>query len=256
MSILIVNDDGIQSEGILELAYYLKADNKVVVCAPEKNWSYSSHFMTTDGELAANRVELDGLRGVECWSVSGSPADCVSLAINKLLITKPEAVISGINRGENLGMADILSSGTFNAAACARRQGIPAAAISLARISDDFSKDYSHAARFAVQICNTLLSGAIPPDIVLNVNVPGLDDCPSGVKITEVGDSTYKEVYTPIEPDGQIYKQDWIDDGSTQPRAGTDTYWNERGYITVSPVRLPSSDKEMMDTLLGLDFSI
>lgn len=257
MSILIVNDDGIHAKGILELAQYLMVDNKITVCAPDRNWSYSSHFMTTGTEISAKRVDLDGLRGVECWAISGSPADCVCLAVNELMKKKPDVVISGINRGENLGVADILSSGTFNAAACARRLGIPAAAISLARITDDFSDDYSHAARFAVQIANTLLSGIVPHGIVLNVNVPGLETYPTGVKITNVGKTTYNEIYHPVgEPEDHIYRQEWMDDGSTQPEEGTDAYWNERGYITVSPVSLPASDKEMMKTLLGYDFSI
>lgn len=252
--ILIVNDDGIYAEGIKELAMHLMADHKIVLCAPERNWSYSSHFMTLREPLSAKRVELEYLDGVECWAISGSPADCVSIAINKLLKKRPDAVISGINRGENLGVADLMSSGTYNSAACARRLGIPSAAISLARMTDDFATDYSYASRFSSQVVNALLSGKIPDNIVLNINVPGLEQSPNGVRITTVGRSTYQEVYTSIDTD--MYNQQWIDDGSVELEEGSDVYWNERGFITVSPVELPRSDADTMQILLGFEFSI
>lgn len=251
MRILLVNDDGVFAPGIAALAYALKTEHELCICAPDGNRSYTSHSMTT-GDIAVEAVCVPGLDGVAAWSVHGSPADCTCLGLKHLAPWRPDIVLSGINSAENLGAADILSSGTYNAAACATRLGMRAAALSLARLGDDFATDYTDAAAFATTAARMLTSGAVPPGVTLNINIPGVVGGPKGVKVTQVGNSPYTEAYEISDGPARVFTQDWHFNKSIKSGEGTDAYWNAQGYITVSPVRLPHAEEALFARLQAL----
>lgn len=251
MRILLVNDDGVFAPGIAALAHALKAEHELCICAPDSNRSFTSHYMTL-GDITVEAVEAPGLEGIPAWSVSGSPADCTCLGLSHLAPWRPDIALSGINNAENIGAADILSSGTYNAAACATRLGLRAAALSLARLGDDFATDYTYAAAFASKAADMLASGVVPPGVTLNINIPGVPDGPKGVKVTQVGHSPYIETYEITDGQPRVFTQDWHFDAGITSGEGTDAYWNAQGYITVSPVRLPHADEILFAKLQEL----
>jgi 5'-nucleotidase len=160
--ILLTNDDGIDSHALAALEAALsRLDHDFVVVAPDRERSAASHCITIDQlvpfeQLAGNR-----------FAVGGTPADCVIAALDRILNERPALVISGINRGCNLG-SDIPYSGTVAAASEAALQGIPAIAVSAHHLIDDFAA----AAEVAVRIAAQVLEHGLPPDVILNVNYP------------------------------------------------------------------------------------
>jgi 5'-nucleotidase len=161
--ILVTNDDGVHAEGIRALADALQGLGQVHVVAPDREVSACSQSLTLKHPLRAQRIE-DGVHAVD-----GTPADCVNLAIVKLLPERPRLVISGINNGPNMG-EDVFYSGTVGGAREGTFFGIPSIAVSLAARGED---DFSHAARFAARLSALVLDKGLPPHTLLNVNVPG-----------------------------------------------------------------------------------
>ena len=172
MKILVTNDDGIQSEGILELARALEEVAEVWVVAPDREQSAVSHALSMGRPLRSKRVESLGPR---YFAVNGTPTDCVLLGVNRIMPERPNLIVSGINKGENLG-DDITYSGTVSAAIEATILGIPSFAISLtARKNFDFSQTAS----FAVRLSRHILELGLPRHTFLNVNVPCKDENPA-----------------------------------------------------------------------------
>jgi 5'-nucleotidase len=164
VSILLSNDDGIGSEGLTILKDTLASLDEVWVVAPDRDQSAVSHSLTLQRPL---RIEPVGPRS---FTVDGTPTDCVNLAINGILRERPRLVISGINRGANLG-DDITYSGTVSAAMEATLLGVPAIAVSLIG-RDHF--DFAAAADFTRRLATAIFRNPLPPDTLLNVNVPDL----------------------------------------------------------------------------------
>jgi 5'-nucleotidase len=172
-TILITNDDGITAPGLLALKRGLAPLGRVVVLAPERNWSASSHIRTLYHPLRIQPQRLED--GSEAWSCSGSPADCVALAMAGALDgVHPDLVVAGINAGHNLGI-DVAYSGTV---ACAREAVIkmaPGIAVSsIFPTQGDITDAHATAGRVARQIAAQVLERGLPPNTLLNVNVPGL----------------------------------------------------------------------------------
>jgi 5'-nucleotidase len=197
MIILATNDDGINSSGLNILTSYLKWLGELWVVAPDRERNAIGRALTLHRPL---RVEKKSSRR---FAVNGTPSDCVNLAINSLLPAKPVLVVSGINKGGNLG-DDISYSGTISAAFEATILGIPAFAISLAA-RKNFK--FKPASLFATRLAKVILKQGLPPDTFLNVNVPDTDGREiSSFKITRQGKSIYDSaIVEKVDPRGGKY---------------------------------------------------
>jgi 5'-nucleotidase len=236
--ILLSNDDGIQSLGLLALREALQQVGEVAVVAPEHNWSAAGHTKTLHKPLRADELHLpDGSRAVV---TSGSPSDCVALALLGLLERRPDLVVSGVNLGANVGH-DLTYSGTVAAAMEAVIWGITAIAISL----DTYDVGrYELAARFAAHLARRLLNERPAKPMLLNVNVPALpEDRIRGVRITRLGQRLYRDaLVTRHDPRGRPYY--WIggEPPSGMPEEGTDIGALLEGYVSITPLRLDLTD--------------
>ncbi len=174
MKILISNDDGILSNGIRALIEALSPCHEVYVVAPDRERSAAGHSLTLHTPLRVEEVEPK-YGAKRCWMTTGTPGDCVKLAVNAILSEeeKPDLVISGINHGPNLG-ADILYSGTVSCAMEGAMMGYPSIATSLASMKTEY-EDFKFAANFVAELINRLDAYKIPPKTILNINIPGLE---------------------------------------------------------------------------------
>ena len=230
MKILVSNDDGYQSPGLLALAAALRVIAEVVVVAPERDRSGSSNSLTLDVPLRASRTESGFIR------VDGTPTDCVHLAITGLLDDEPDLVVAGINHGPNLG-DDVLYSGTVAAATEGRFLGLPAIAIS---IDAHEPRNLGTAARVAVRLVEHLRAAPLEPNLILNVNVPDrpFDDL-AGFAATRLGHRHKAEpVVTSKDPRGRtIY---WVGTAGPEQDAGpgTDFHAVRNGFVSVTPLQV------------------
>jgi 5'-nucleotidase len=202
MLILLTNDDGIRAEGLQHLRCSLEAIAEVTVVAPERERSAAGHGITMHKPLRVNKVLL----GSKTFglSVSGTPADCVKLALDKLMPKKPDLVISGINNGLNLG-TDVLYSGTVSAALEAVIANIPALAVSVAAGASH--EDFAYAASFVKDLVQDIGPANFPINTLLNVNIPRTSEGPvTGVKVTSQGVRKYENsVEVRKDPRGKEY---------------------------------------------------
>ena len=186
--ILLTNDDGIYAPGIFSLWKNISLYADVIVAAPNTEKSAASHAITILKPIQIKKINReDGFKG---FSIKGTPADCVKVAFQTLLPQKPDFVISGINRGSNLG-SNILYSGTVSAAAEGHMQGVPSIAISL---DSHKPKDYNVATYAFDKVFKSLLESKIKNNILLNINVPNcLISSIKGFKITEQGNQHFQD---------------------------------------------------------------
>ncbi len=248
MKILVTNDDGIHAPGILSLAEALRKVGEVAVVAPDRERSAVGHALTLHHPLRALQM------GPDVFAVDGTPTDCVNLGIHNLLSFKPDIVVSGINRGANLG-DDVTYSGTVAAAMEATLMGIPAFAVSLA--TQGMGMHYDSAAEFAARLARQIHEKGLPNDTFLNVNVPDLpfnDLLPSS--ITSQGRRRYEgNIVGKLDPRGQKYY--WI--GSAElsflDLEGTDFYAVSRGHVSITPLHLDLTNYTSLQVLRdwGLD---
>ncbi len=194
MKILISNDDGINAPGLSALLQPLKnAGHEILVAAPTWENSASSHAITVHDPIFVDEYEFSD-NSIRAWSIGGRPADCVKMALELLLLDElPDLVISGINRGPNMGL-DTVYSGTVSAALEASMHGIPAMAVSLD--SRSRKADYRVAAEIAVKIVESYKEFHLPLTSMLNVNVPAIEkEKIKGLKITGLGDVAYDNIF-------------------------------------------------------------
>ena len=206
MKILISNDDGILSNGIRALIEALSPCHDVYVVAPDRERSAAGHSLTLHTPLRVE--EVDPKYGAKrCWMTTGTPGDCVKLAINAILSKEelPDLVLSGINHGPNLG-ADILYSGTVSCAMEGAMMGYPSIATSLASMRNEY-EDFHFAANFIAELINKLEQYKIPPKTILNVNIPGLEkEDIAGIAITNLGSRMFTDEYEKrTDPRGKVY---------------------------------------------------
>ncbi|MBA4417890.1 MAG: 5'/3'-nucleotidase SurE [Syntrophus sp. (in: bacteria)] len=230
MLILLSNDDGIHSEGLTALRDILKAKHTVYVIAPERERTCVAHAITLHKPLRIKEVEKD------VFSTSGTPADCVFLGVKTLLPGKPDFIVSGINRGPNMGQ-DVNYSGTVAAAKEGAFLGIPSISVSLSAGGGFFFKD---AARVTEEIIDILSQQPLSPAIFLNINIPDIPrDEMRGFMVTRLGKRIYNDkVIERIDPRGGKYY--WIggDGNRYESIEGTDFSAIEKGYVSVTPLSL------------------
>src|SRR5512139_3352866 len=178
LNILVTNDDGIHSKGIIVLAKALQEVGDVFVVAPDREKSAIAHSLTLHRPLRVEKIRRN------FYAIDGTPADCVHLGVNALLSERPNLIVSGINKGGNLG-DDITYSGTVSAAFEGTLLGIPSLAISLVARSHF---KFHPGARFAVKVARCVLKKGLPKDTLLNINVPNLDEKEiKSYKVTQQG---------------------------------------------------------------------
>lgn len=241
--ILVVNDDGIGSEGIAVLARALQALGEVTVVAPDGDRSGTSHSISVDKAVRSREMHDGDLRRFAC---SGTPADCVLLGVNELCGGRPDIVVSGINRGANLA-DDVNYSGTVAAAVEATIVRIPAIAVSLVSSWPKF--DSAHhwdvAAAVARQLAADVLRQPLPAGTYLNVNVPNLAEL-RGVRFTRLGRKQYAERLARVEESepgtGAAYYWVW-DMSHLGGGDDTDTVAVDAGYASVTPLRIDRTDE-------------
>ncbi|MDW7739424.1 MAG: 5'/3'-nucleotidase SurE [Bacillota bacterium] len=248
MHILITNDDGIFAEGIQYLSQILyenDCNTRLSIIAPDRERSAVGHGITMHRPLRVDKVNFIHNAELSGWSVNGTPSDCVKLAIEAILDEKPDLVISGINRGSNLG-TDVLYSGTVSAAVEGLIMGIPSIAISLTDRGK--SEDYIFAARYICKIIPRLLENEFPAATLLNINVPVDTDGIKGTRITSLGNRRYRNTFDKrLDPRGMIYywlAGELVDDDPED--ADSDTKAIREGYISVTPVHFQLTNKEAM----------
>lgn len=231
MKILISNDDGYRARGILALREALTGLAELTVVAPDRNKSGASNSLTLDVPLRVTQSEPD------CYFVTGTPTDCVHLAISGLFDFEHDMVVSGINDGENLG-DDVLYSGTVAAAVEGRFLGLPTIAFSLVR-PERGEADYSAAARVARMMVERLLAQPLDRSMILNVNVPHLPfDKLRGFATTRLGHRHRSErVMASDDPRGR--KVYWVGPAGTEQDGGpgTDFHAVANGFVSVTPLQ-------------------
>ncbi|MGI6684740.1 MAG: 5'/3'-nucleotidase SurE [Bacillota bacterium] len=251
MKILLTNDDGIQAEGIQTLRRALCKIADVSVVAPSYERSATGHGITVHKPIRAEKVRLKGSDG-EHWSVVGTPADCVKLALEALLKDKPDLVVSGVNHGANLG-TDVLYSGTVSAAIEGMINGLPSVAVSL---NDDAALDFTFAADFTAKLCTLLRLKGFPPSTLLNVNIPGGESKTiKGVRVTRLGSRHYiNTVEARKDPRGREYF--WLA-GDVVNVAGdgdTDVDAVRNNFVSVSPIQFDLTNYRVIDTVKSWGF--
>ena len=251
MNILLTNDDGIDAYGLRVLALELSRIGRVSLAAPEKNHSGAAHGMTVTQPLRATPEDYAGIAG-PAWAISGTPVDCVKLAIDQLLPERPDIVISGINNSPNLG-TDIVYSGTVAAALEGWLHQLPALAVSVAnefRHTDE--GNYELAARIAADFAEKLVSGEIPRTL-LNINVPGnVPQDVRGIKYAGMGWRWYTGAYEKrTDPNGHDYF--WLTGKpyDTPTDGTTDVEVIAEGYVSVTPLFSDLTDRELLRRLRG-----
>ena len=238
--ILLTNDDGIHSDGLIKLEEALREVGDVYTVAPASEMSGASHSLTLSRPLRIRQIDE------RHWTVDGTPTDCVTLALNKILPDeeRPHICVSGINHGGNLG-DDASYSGTVAGALEATILGVPGVAFSLvARENYDFTE----AARFAVQAVRRVLGEGLPDATLLNVNVPAGEV--RGVRVTRQGIKNARPIISEhIDPRGKAYY--WIGEEyySSTFEEGTDYYAVEHGYISVTPMRIDMTNHAALPDL-------
>lgn len=241
MKILVTNDDGIASPGLHALASALRALGEVYIVAPDRERTAVSHALTLHKPLRITRLEP------RVFAINGTPTDCVNLAIKKVLRSRPALLVSGINKGVNLG-DDVTYSGTVAAALEGAIMGVPSVAVSLEG-QDKFR--FEVAASYALRIARMVLERGLPDETLLNVNVPNRPRAAiKGVRITTLGRRRFDNpIVEKVDPHGRKYY--WI--------AGTRVAWGtrpssdhvalRRGLVSITPVHLDLTHHEVLDRL-------
>jgi 5'-nucleotidase len=252
MHILVTNDDGVMAPGLLALAQEMRKLGKVTVLAPDRNWSASGHVKTLDRPLRVKEVQLAD--NSQAYASDGAPSDCVALAVLGVIPEKIDLVVAGINPNANLGH-DVTYSGTVTAAMEAVIWGIPGVAVSLDTPENHLGQvEYGPAARLARQIIEALLEKALPKETLLNINVPALpEEHINGIRITRQGLRVYRDLLVRrADPRGRPYY--WIGGEAPTgvPEPGTDFGALSEGFVSVTPLHLDLTDRQMIKTLSGL----
>lgn len=245
-TILVTNDDGVNSPGLTSLFNAMKDLGDALIVSPDRERSAASRSLTMHKPLKVEKIRNS------VYMVNGTPTDCVAIGINKILFEKPALVVSGINKGANLG-DDIFYSGTVSAAMESTLLGIPSFAISLVleKQHKKHSLHFETASRVASEIGRHVLLKSLPNDTLLNINVPNVTiDKIKGIKLTRQGKRVYDNtVHEIFDPNGNQHY--WIGGGEPFWERGSDTDIQAilNGYISITPIHLDLTNYEALKIL-------
>jgi 5'-nucleotidase len=239
--ILVTNDDGVHAPGIRALFAAVSPLGRAVIVAPERDKSAVSHSLTMNRPLLVRSVDEN------IHTLDGTPTDCVTIGLNKILERKPDLLVSGINPGPNLG-DDISYSGTVSAAIEGTMYGVPSLAFSQA---GEAPFDYEVAASVAWKLAAMALDFRLPPDTLLNINIPALPAGEiQGIRFTRQGRRIYQNaIQETFDPWGR--KHYWIGGGTVHWSGGdnTDEQALRDGWISVTPIQLDLTNHAGIDFL-------
>jgi 5'-nucleotidase len=243
--ILVCNDDGITAPGIRALISVAKEFGEVIVVAPDKPQSAMGHAITINSTLRISEVFIDGQKEFAC---SGTPVDCIKLAVNKLLPRKPDLLISGINHGSNASI-NVIYSGTMSAAMEGALEGIPSIGFSLCDHSID--ADFSVSKNVARKVISTALISEMSKGTCLNVNIPKVSkELLNGIKICRQARANWEEEFDERkDPMGKTYY--WLTGVFKNYDTGEDTdIWAlEHNFVSIVPCKFDITAHENLDSL-------
>lgn len=254
LKILLSNDDGIYSDGIRQLAVSLSEIGQVFVVAPDREQSATGHAITMHQPLRSKKIKYFDTN-IDAWWVNGTPADCVKLGVESLLKLRPDVVVSGINRGENLG-TDVIYSGTVSAAIEGAIFGIPSFAFSYAEYD---SPDFKLPAAIAKELLVKLLSFDRLENNILNVNIPAVKEAGdlAGIMITKLGVKKYKNNFEERkDPRGNSYywlAGELVHDINDED---TDIYAIKNKYISITPMNIDLTNYGLIEKIRGWKLNI
>jgi 5'/3'-nucleotidase len=258
--ILVTNDDGVQSPGLLAMKQALEPYGRVSVIAPDSNRSAIGRGITIHQPLHVEEVRLAD--GSEALATDGTPVDCVRFATLGLLDERPDVIVSGVNLGLNLG-DDVTYSGTVAAALEGLLLGWPAIAVSAQAIDqeagqwDGTAYDFRAAAGFAARLVPLVSRQGFPRRVLVNVNAPGLPpERIAGARVCRLGRRVYNDELTLVSTEGNRRRYTiYGGSASHQPEAGTDFEAIEAGAIAVTPMHFDLTDIDGMDRLERLSLT-
>ncbi len=234
-TILVVNDDGITAHGIQVLAYLMKELGDVVIVAPDSPQSGMGHAITIAKPLRLDKVDL--YAGIESYQCSGTPVDCVKLAVNKVLYRKPDLLVSGINHGSNSSI-NVIYSGTMSAAMEGAIEGIPSIGFSFSNFSAD--ADFSPLQKYVKIIAEKVLKNGLPQGSLLNVNFPYVSSYEElkGIRVCRQAIAKWKEEFDErMDPHRRKYY--WLTGEfvNFEDAEDTDEWALANNYVSVVPVQ-------------------
>ncbi|MFH0887475.1 MAG: 5'/3'-nucleotidase SurE [bacterium] len=249
MKILLTNDDGIEAHGIRAVGKELCKIADVYVVAPEVERSTIGHALTLHKPVRAIPVRFQGAK--KAWKILGTPSDCVKLGAKFLIKEKIDLIISGINRGANLG-TDIFYSGTVAAAIEGTIIGIPSIAVSYCKNKRPY--DYKAGAKFIARLAPMIHNFKLPKGNLLNINIP-IKDKIAGVKVTRLGVRRYEDdIQERFDPVGNPYY--WLQsENITDEKSGkndTDSDAIEAGFISITPIHYDLTNYTILKRLRKL----
>lgn len=252
MRILVTNDDGVYARGLWTLVAALKEVGEVVVVAPDREQSAVGSSVTLHQPLRAREISPP-VSGVKSYSVEGTPADCVILALRNLIDSEIDLMVSGINEGSNLG-DDVLISGTVGAALQGYLNGIPSIALSVGALED---VHFDAAARLAVVLTRIIANGPLPKEMLLNINLPNLPLSQiQGIEFTQLGRRSYGDMIKEGHDGKRKYY--WIVRGKPewQPEEGTDIWALLKDKISITPLHSDLTSPRLLPLLKELSPTI
>lgn len=229
--ILVTNDDGVNAPGLMALVEAMRSLAQVDVVAPARNQSSSGHKKTLFQDIPVEKMVLRD--GTPALAVDGSPADCIALTALGMARWPPRLVVSGINRGSNMGQ-DITYSGTVTAALEATINGVPGLAVSLNTQNGDSVEDYAIAAQIACKVALQMLEKGLPPLTILNLNIPDLPQVPE-IRLTRQGIRIYNDE---LEINENLYRIVGPAPTGVIDEEGTDVWAVDQGYASLTPIHL------------------
>lgn len=247
--ILVTNDDGIIAPGLRSLIQIMNTFGEVYVVAPDKAQSGMGHAITIDIPLHVNSVKIDNGPQKE-WQCSGTPVDCVKLAVDRILPKKPDICVSGINHGSNASI-NVLYSGTMSAAVEASIECIPAIGFSL--LDTSWNADFNPAREYIFYIIKNILKKGLPPGISLNINIPKLKkEELKGIKICRQTKGRWKENFDKrFDPNNRIYywlTGEFVNTDDNQSNE-TDMHALNNGYISIVPIQFDMTAYHVIKTI-------
>lgn len=251
--ILITNDDGVYAPGIRALIETIKPLGDILVIAPDKPQSGMGHAITINSTLRIKKIHEE--TGYAEYSCSGTPVDCVKIAVNKLLPRKPDLCLSGINHGSNSSI-NVIYSGTMSAAVEGCIESIPSIGFSLCDISVE--ADFGASKKIAYSVAKRILEHGLPADVCLNVNIPNIEyEKLNGIKICRQAKASWEEELDERkDPSGQSYF--WLTGvfKNYDHGADTDEWALANQYVSIVPVHIDFTAHHTIPYLKNIDIKL